>query len=107
MMLGAIGVAKELLLTFLFSEPDVSVFSLKEVGQIRSSMVCCKYGSQLSWCGYTNRKSGYRLLHPHASLPSQSGTVHGFSRELNEGFVPHVRRCALIRTQSRAREGIP
>jgi len=33
---------------------------------------------------------------PHASFPRQSGTVHGFSGEVNEGFVPHVRRRSLI-----------
>ena len=29
-------------------------------GAIRSSTVCCKCGSQISWCAYTNLKDGYR-----------------------------------------------
>jgi len=92
MTLDANGVANKLFLTFLFNDPDVSVLFLKDVGQIRSDMVCCKCGSQLSWCGDTNRKDGYqwrcqRITQlPHALLPRQSGTVHGFSREFNEGF---------------------
>ena len=43
----------------------------------------------------------------HALLPRQSGTVHGFSREFHEDCVPHVQRCSLIRTRSRACGGIP
>jgi len=60
MTLDANGVANKLFLTFLFNDPDVSVLFLKDVGQIRSDMVCCKCGSQLSWCGDTNRKDGYQ-----------------------------------------------
>jgi len=44
--LGATGVPNTLFLAFLFSDPDVGVQFLKDVGLIRSSMVCCKYGSQ-------------------------------------------------------------
>jgi hypothetical protein len=51
MTLGANGVANNLFPTILFSDPDVRVVFLKSGGQIRSSMVCCKCGSQLSWCG--------------------------------------------------------
>jgi hypothetical protein len=104
MTLGANGVANKLFLTFLFSDPDVSVLFLKDVWQIRSNVVCCKCGSQISWCGDTNPKDGYRCrcqritLLPQALLPRQSDTVHGFSREFNEGFVPHLRRRSLVRT---------
>jgi len=110
--LNAKGVANKLFLTLLFSDPNISVLLLKDVGQIRSCMLCCKCGPQLSWCGDTNRKDCYRwrcqriLLLPHALLPRQSGTVHGFSREFNEDFVTHVRRRSLIRTRSRARSGM-
>ena len=41
--------------------PDFGVQFFKDVGLIPSSMVCCKCGSQMSWCVGTNRKDGYRL----------------------------------------------
>jgi len=113
MTLGANGVANKLFLTFLFSDPDVSVIFLKDVGQNWSSMVCYKRRSQLSWCCDTNRKDGYRwqcqiiTLFLRASLPRQLGTVRGFSREFNVGFVSYVRRRSLIRTRSKACGGIP
>ena len=58
--LGATGVPKKLFLAFLFSDPDVGVKFLKDAGLIRRSMVCCKCGSQMSWCVDTNSKDGYR-----------------------------------------------
>jgi hypothetical protein len=59
-MLGAVCVPNKLFLTFLFSNPDVGVQFLKDVGLIRRSMVSCKCRSQMSWCVDTNRKDGYR-----------------------------------------------
>jgi hypothetical protein len=91
---------------------DVGVQFLEDVGLIRIIVVCCECWSQTSWCGDTNRKDGYRWrfegshLLPHALLLRQSGTVHGFSRVLNEGFVPHVRYLSLTRPRSRARVGM-
>ena len=61
-LLGAKGVANKLFITFLFSDPDVGVHFLKDVGLIRSSMVCCKCGSQTYWCEDTNHRGGYGLL---------------------------------------------
>ena len=57
--LGANSVSNKLFLAFLFSDPDVGVQFLKNVALIRSSMLCCKCGSQMSWCVHTNRKDGY------------------------------------------------
>ena len=48
---------------------------------------------------------GSHLL-PHALLPRQSGTVHGFSREFNEGYVPHVRSYEHDRQHVVARNSI-
>jgi hypothetical protein len=58
--LGADGVANKLFIAFLFSDPDVGVQLLKDMGLIQSSMVCCKCGSQMSWCVDTNRNDVYR-----------------------------------------------
>ena len=54
--LGANGVPNKLFLAFLFSNPDAGVQFLKGAGLIRSSMVCCKCGSLMSWCVDTYRK---------------------------------------------------
>lgn len=59
-MLGATGVPKKLLIAFLFSDPDVGVRFLNEMGLIRWSMDCCKCGFHMSWCVDTNPKDGYR-----------------------------------------------
>jgi hypothetical protein len=56
--LGANGVFNKLFLAFLFSYPDICIQFLKNVALIRSSMLCCKCGSQMSWCVHTNRKDG-------------------------------------------------
>ena len=110
--LGANVLPNKLFLSFLFSDPDVAVQFVKDVGLIRRSMMCCKCGSQMYWCVDTNHEmvthdcvGGSHLL-LHALLPSQSGRVHGFSGEFNESFVLHVRRRSLIRTRSRARGGM-
>jgi len=58
---GANGVPDKLFLAFLFSDPNVEVQFLKDVGLIRSSMVSCKCGSQISWYVDTNRKDGNQL----------------------------------------------
>jgi len=56
---GANDVPNKLFLAFLFGDSDVGVHFLKDVGRIRSSMMCCKWGSQMSLCVDTNRKDGY------------------------------------------------
>ena len=83
--IGANGVSDKLLLTFLFSDPNVDVQFLKGVGLIRSTMVSCKCGSQISWYVRTviNYHVGGSHLLPHALLPRHAGTVHGFSREFH------------------------
>ena len=57
--LGASDVPKKLFLAFLFRDPDVGVL-LEDVGLVRSTMVCCKCGFQMSLCVDTNRKDGCR-----------------------------------------------
>jgi hypothetical protein len=84
--MGATGVPNKLLITFLFSDHDIDVQFLKDVGLIPSSMVCCKCGSQMSWCVGTSVKGGYwwrclrPYLLPYAVLQRQLGMVLCFSR---------------------------
>jgi hypothetical protein len=58
--LGASVVPNKLFLAFLFSDPDVGVQFLKDVGLIQRSIVFCKWGFQIYWCFDTNREDGYR-----------------------------------------------
>jgi hypothetical protein len=58
--LGDNGVSNKPFLAFLFSDPHVGVQFLKDLGKIRSGMVCYKCRSQMSWCVDTNRKDGHR-----------------------------------------------
>ena len=58
--LGAAGVFNKLFLAFLFRDHDVGVQFLKNVGLIRSGMVCCRCVSQMSWRVDTNRKVGFQ-----------------------------------------------
>jgi len=58
--IGANGVPNKLFLAFLFSDPNVDVQFLKDVGLIRSSGMSCKCGSQIFWNVDTNRKDGNR-----------------------------------------------
>jgi len=104
--LGANSISNKLLLAFLFSDPDVGVQSLKDVTLIRrvwcavSANHKCPGASILVVRTVTDDDVGGSHLLPHALLPRQSDTVHGFSSEFHEGFVPHVRRRLLIRTRS-------
>jgi hypothetical protein len=82
--MGANSVPNKLLLAFLFSDPNVGVQFLKDVGLIRRSKVCCKCGFQISWYVDSNRNRlpCRRIAFASACyVPRQSGTVHGFSRE--------------------------
>jgi hypothetical protein len=58
-MLRADGAANKLFLAFLFAN-DVGVQFLKDVGLIRSAMVCHKCGSQMAWCVNVNQKDAFR-----------------------------------------------
>jgi hypothetical protein len=42
--------ANKLFITFLFSKKNVGIEFLKDVGLLRSSMVCSVCGCQMSWC---------------------------------------------------------
>jgi len=58
--LGTSGVPNRLFLVFLFSEHNIGVQFLKDVGLIPSSMVCCRCGSQMSWCIDESVKDHYQ-----------------------------------------------
>jgi hypothetical protein len=58
--LGANDVANKLFIAFVFSDPDVGVRFLKDVGLIQGSMGCCKYESQMFCCVDSNLTDGYR-----------------------------------------------
>ena len=110
--LGANGVLSKLFLAFLISDSYVGVSFLNDVGLVRSSMVCCKYGSQMSWSIDTNCKNVYQWRYrritsaSECSAPTPVRHGYGCSREFHEGFVLNVRRRSLIRTRSRARGGM-
>ena len=84
--LGANDVANKLFIAFVFSDPDVGVRFLKDVGLIQGSMGCCKYESQMFCCVDSNLTDGYRWwcrglrLFFNAVLLLQWGTVHGFGK---------------------------
>ena len=78
--LGASGVQNKLFLVFLFSEHDVCVQFLKNVRPIPNSVVCCRFGSQMSWCVDKSVKGRWRCLRAisvtacHASISFRHGT---------------------------------
>ena len=83
---GTNSVPNKLFLVFLFSEHDVGVQFLKNVGLIPSTMVCCRCGSQMSWCVNKSVRDHYRrrclwaISANTCLLLSQLGKVLGFSR---------------------------
>ena len=94
--LGASGIANKFFLALLFSNPEVAVHFLEDVGLFRSGMVWCNCWSEMSWCIDTNLRTvtvgdvgGSHLL-PHYLFPRQSGTIHGFSRvtSISQRFSP-------------------
>jgi len=58
--LGAKDVANKLFVSFLFSDSDVGFQLMKDVGLIKSCMLSCKFGSQMSCWVDTHRKDDYR-----------------------------------------------
>jgi len=77
--LGANVVANNLFLPFLFRYFAFGVLFLKDVGLIRSSMLCSKCGYQMFWCVIVRTFTDGDVGGSH-TLPRQSGAVHGFSR---------------------------
>jgi hypothetical protein len=58
--LGKDGVANELFLTFLFSDKEVGVQFLKDVGLLRSKVTCNTCGRDMTWNAERSRKDGFR-----------------------------------------------
>jgi hypothetical protein len=58
--LGASCTPNKLFIAFLFSDHNVGVHFLKDVGLIPIKMVSCKCGSQMSRCVDSDVKDGYR-----------------------------------------------
>jgi hypothetical protein len=58
--LDGVGVPNKLFFAFLFSNTDVGVQFLKDVGLIRSAMACPTCGLQITWCADASKKDGYR-----------------------------------------------
>jgi hypothetical protein len=58
-ILGASGVANKMFIAFLFTDTDVGIQFLKDVGFIPRSIVSCRCDSQMSWCVDTGVKNGY------------------------------------------------
>ena len=77
--LDAISVVNKFFLAFLFSDPDVGVQFLKDVGLIRSSMVWCR-----CWSAYRHVET------------------HGYTHQT----VNHTIGSFDVRTRSRARVGM-
>jgi hypothetical protein len=87
--LGANGVVNKSFVAFLLSYPDFGVHSLKHVGLIRSNMVCCDCGSQMSWCVDTNGKDGYRWRCRRITSASASIRHCSWFQQSNHNFT-HV-----------------
>ncbi|GFG32769.1 hypothetical protein Cfor_10343 [Coptotermes formosanus] len=58
--LGKEGVANESFHTFLFSDKEVGVQLLKDVGLLRSKVTCNTCGRDMTWYAEPNRKDGFR-----------------------------------------------
>jgi hypothetical protein len=115
---GTKGVANTLFLAFLFSKPDVGVQFLKDVGLIRSSMVCGKCGNRMPWWVDTNRKEGYRwrcrtITSPSACSVSTSIRHGSWFQESNLNLIDVLFLTSIDRLYEHdrehvaAREGFP
>jgi hypothetical protein len=101
-----------LFLSFLFSDPGVGIHFLKDVWLFEA--VWCAVSVDPKYPGaptlilrtVTNDDVERSHPHPHAVLPRQSGTFHGFSKEFNVGFVPHVQRGAHTNTIESTRQHV-
>jgi hypothetical protein len=58
--LGKDVVANDLFLMFLFSDKEVGVQFLKDVGLLRSKATCNTCGRDMIWYAEPNRKDGFR-----------------------------------------------
>ena len=85
--LGANVVANNLFLAFLFRCLTFGVHFLKDVGLIRSSMLCCKCRSQIFLCVDTNRKVVYRLRCRKINYASASIRYGSSFQQNNLNFI--------------------
>ena len=60
-LLGDDGEANKLFLTFLFSDTDLGIQFLKDVGLFRIKMPCNTCGRDMTWCAEPKTKDGFRL----------------------------------------------
>jgi len=81
--IGKDGDANELFLTYLFSDVDLGIKFLKDVGLIRSKEKCNTCGRDMTWWLTPNAKvlggDVGEGLSSCARSPNLSSTVHGFS----------------------------
>ena len=59
-LLGDDGEVNKLFLTFLFSDTDLGIQFLKDVGLFRSKVPCNTCGRDLTWCAEPKPKDGFR-----------------------------------------------
>jgi len=58
--LGDDGKANKLFLTFLFSDEDLGIQVLKDVGLLRREVPCKTFGRNVAWCAEPKPKDGFR-----------------------------------------------
>jgi len=58
--LGDDGETKKLFLTFLFSDTDLVIQFLKDVGLLRSKVPCNTCGRDMTWCAELKPKDSFR-----------------------------------------------
>jgi len=99
--LDANGVPNKLFFAFLFNDPDVGVHCLKDVGLIRSSMVCCK-------CGPPSHLGHVAVALIHSSCQTQSYMICAHAtRPMMDYACPalrstarsHVRRLQVLQSK--------
>jgi hypothetical protein len=66
--LGDDGEANKVFLTFLFSDTDLGIQFLKDVGLLRSKVPCNTCGRDMTWCAEPKPKDGFRLRCRRASV---------------------------------------
>lgn len=107
-MEDANGVANKLFVAFLLSNTEVGVQFWKDVGLIRSIMVCCKFGWQMSWCVNTNRKDGYRWRcrrNTSSACSASTSIRHGsWFQQSNLYFIKVLFLTCIVHSYEHARE---
>jgi hypothetical protein len=99
---GINGCVNMVFLTFLFSNKDLGIQFLKDVGLIRRKVPCNTCGSDMAWCADPTTTDGFRWRCRRkvaGAKCSQSKAIrHGpwfqQSSHLPGGIVPHLRHRA-------------